>query len=88
MSDHSPALLTLNDVSKRYGTVQANKGIDLAVRAGSIHAVLGENGAGKSSLMKMIYGVEKPDRNARTSEQTVRRPSVGDRHGIPALLVV
>ena len=61
MSDHSPALLTLNDVSKRYGTVQANKGIDLAVRAGSIHAVLGENGAGKSSLMKMIYGVEKPD---------------------------
>lgn len=56
-----PVLLTLKDVSKRYGTVQATNGIDLAVHAGSIHAVLGENGAGKSTLMKMIYGVERPD---------------------------
>ena len=61
MTATAPAILTLKNVSKRYGTVQANKGIDLAVRAGSIHAVLGENGAGKSTLMKMIYGVEKPD---------------------------
>ena len=61
MTQKASALLTLKDVSKRYGTVQANKSIDLAVHAGSIHAVLGENGAGKSTLMKMIYGVEKPD---------------------------
>ncbi|WP_421725898.1 ABC transporter ATP-binding protein [Bauldia sp.] len=56
-----PALLTLSGVSKRYGSVQANASIDLAVRAGSIHAILGENGAGKSTLMKLIYGVEHPD---------------------------
>lgn len=61
MTDLPPVLLALKDVSKRYGTVQATKEIDLAVRAGSIHAVLGENGAGKSTLMKMIYGVEQPD---------------------------
>ena len=61
MNNAVPALLTLKDVSKRYGSVLANQGIDLAVHAGSIHAVLGENGAGKSTLMKMIYGVEKPD---------------------------
>lgn len=53
--------MELKNVSKRYGTVQANNDIDLAVYAGSIHAVLGENGAGKSTLMKMIYGLEKPD---------------------------
>lgn len=53
--------MELKNVSKRYGTVQANNNIDLAVHAGSIHAVLGENGAGKSTLMKMIYGLEKPD---------------------------
>ncbi|MEM1129012.1 MAG: ABC transporter ATP-binding protein [Pseudomonadota bacterium] len=57
----APALLSLSSVSKRYGPVQANKDIDLAVHAGSIHAVLGENGAGKSTLMKLIYGVERPD---------------------------
>ncbi|MEM6608077.1 MAG: ABC transporter ATP-binding protein [Pseudomonadota bacterium] len=57
----TPALLALSGVSKRYGSVQANKAIDLAVHAGSIHAVLGENGAGKSTLMKLIYGVERPD---------------------------
>ena len=61
MSNPAPALLTLSNVSKRYGSVQANKDIDLEVRAGSIHAVLGENGAGKSTLMKLIYGVEEPD---------------------------
>ena len=54
-------LLQLVGVSKRYGGVQANAGIDLAVDAGSIHAILGENGAGKSTLMKLIYGVEAPD---------------------------
>lgn len=61
MTSQAPALLRLSGVSKRYGAVQANSGIDLAVSAGSIHAVLGENGAGKSTLMKMIYGVEQPD---------------------------
>jgi general nucleoside transport system ATP-binding protein len=57
----APALLSLSGVSKRYGKVQANTAINLAVKAGSIHAVLGENGAGKSTLMKLIYGVETPD---------------------------
>lgn len=61
MTDLMPALLSLSGVSKRYGKVQANTKIDLAVKAGSIHAVLGENGAGKSTLMKLVYGVETPD---------------------------
>ena len=61
MNEVVPALLLLTGVSKRYGKVQANSRIDLAVHAGSIHAILGENGAGKSTLMKLVYGVETPD---------------------------
>ncbi len=48
-------------MSKTYGRVRANIGIDLDVHAGSIHAILGEKRAGKSTLMKLIYGVESPD---------------------------
>lgn len=54
-------LLSLRGLSKSYGPVHANRGIDLDVAARSIHAGLGKNGAGKSTLMKLIYGVEAPD---------------------------
>ena len=38
----------LCNISKQYGSVQANAGISLTVASGSIHGILGENGAGKS----------------------------------------
>ncbi|MEP4194751.1 MAG: ABC transporter ATP-binding protein [Aliishimia sp.] len=78
-------LLSLSGVSKRYGKVQANKAIDLAVHAGSIHAVLGENGAGKSTLMKLIYGVEQPDEGHITwngKQINLSRPSEAQALGI------
>ncbi|ALU89592.1 sugar ABC transporter ATPase [Herbaspirillum rubrisubalbicans M1] len=55
------ALLELRDVSKLYpnGTL-ANDNVNLSIRAGEIHAILGENGAGKSTVMKMLYGLEQP----------------------------
>ena len=55
-----PALET-SGISKRFGDIQANDNVDLALRAGEIHAVLGENGAGKSVLAKSLYGVYTPD---------------------------
>lgn len=53
--------IELERVSKRYpdGTL-ANDAVDLVVRPGEIHAIVGENGAGKSTVMKMLYGLERP----------------------------
>ena len=48
-------------ITKRFPGVVANRDVSFAVRAGTIHALVGENGAGKSTLMKILYGVQKPD---------------------------
>src|SRR6187551_644229 len=53
--------LELTDLSKSYPAVKANDKVNLRVQPGEIHAVLGENGAGKSTMMKMIYGAVRPD---------------------------
>jgi len=53
--------LELIDISKTYPAVKANDRVCLRVKPGEIHAVLGENGAGKSTMMKMIYGAVRPD---------------------------
>jgi general nucleoside transport system ATP-binding protein len=54
-------VLEARGVSKRFGSVQANVDVDLALDAGEVHAILGENGAGKSVLAKSLYGVHSPD---------------------------
>ncbi len=53
--------LELVGISKQYPAVKANDSVSLQVLPGEIHAVLGENGAGKSTMMKMIYGAVRPD---------------------------
>src|SRR5690606_4756570 len=55
------ALLTVAGVSKRYPGVLALDRVNLRLRAGEIHALVGENGAGKSSLIKILTGVISPD---------------------------
>ncbi len=54
-------MLELRDVTKRFGPVLANDRVSLAVRAGTIHAIVGENGAGKSTAMRIAYGFYRPD---------------------------
>ena len=53
--------LELTGITKAFPDVVANSDVSLTVMPGEIHAVLGENGAGKSTMMKMIYGAVRPD---------------------------
>jgi branched-chain amino acid transport system ATP-binding protein len=59
--DMTGAALSLSGVRLSFGGIGALKGVDLDVRAGEIHAVIGSNGAGKSSLINVISGIYRPD---------------------------
>jgi simple sugar transport system ATP-binding protein len=54
------AFLQLEGIHKRYGGVHALRGIDLTIEAGEIYHLLGENGCGKSTLIKIISGAQPP----------------------------
>ena len=53
--------IELHDIVKRFPGVVANDGVNLKVESGTIHALIGENGAGKSTVMKILYGAQPPD---------------------------
>jgi ABC-type uncharacterized transport system ATPase subunit len=61
MTAPSPPAVELRGLTKRFGSVLANAGVNLRVEAGTIHGVIGENGAGKSTAMKLLYGMLRPD---------------------------
>ena len=53
--------LSARGVTKRFGNVLANADVSFDLHDGEIHALLGENGAGKSTIMKVLYGMVVPD---------------------------
>ena len=58
MSAERIPALELRGVSKSYGQVRALAGVDLSVYPGEVHGILGDNGAGKSTMLKIAAGVE------------------------------
>src|SRR5437588_5611582 len=54
-------MLQLRNISKRFGAVQANDRVCIMVEPGTIHSIVGENGAGKSTAMRIAYGFYTAD---------------------------
>ena len=87
MADGAP-LLELRGVSKVFGPVRALSGVDLTVPAGKVTALAGDNGAGKSVLIKTISGLWEPSEGEILWEgQHVRfhTPNDAEAHGITTI---
>ena len=54
-------LVALTGIAKRFGVVQALKGVSLDLPAATVTALVGENGAGKSTLLRILEGEHAPD---------------------------
>ena len=65
-------ILEAKNVGKSFVGVQALKNINIEIKMGEIHCLAGENGCGKSTLMKMIMGILKPDEGNITIGDTVK----------------
>jgi ribose transport system ATP-binding protein len=68
-------VLSLSNISKRFGPTVALDGVNLQLRQGEIHALIGENGAGKSTLMNVIAGLIHPDEGTMEVDRSAYSPS-------------
>jgi len=80
-----PIALELRGVTKTFGSVVANRNVDLTLYHGEILAILGENGSGKTTLMNMIAGIYYPDEGqiyVDGKEATIRSPKDAFSYGV------
>lgn len=61
MTHEEQAYLRINQITKRYGVVKALTEVSFSIKQGEIHTILGENGAGKSTMVKIMTGETTPD---------------------------
>ena len=72
----NPYLITIDKIFKRYPDVVANNNVSFNIRKGKIHALLGENGAGKSTIVKILYGLVTPDSGSILLNNLVINPFI------------
>ncbi len=77
--------IEFKDIYKRFGSIIANDHVSFSVQSNSIHGVVGENGAGKSTIMKILYGLIHPDSGeiwVRGKKTDIRNPIQAIEQGI------
>ena len=86
------AALKLVGVRKSFDGFVALNDADFEVKAGEVHALLGENGAGKSSLMNVAAGLYTPEAGrifvngeGGSADRSARRHGLSHRHGAPGI---
>lgn len=87
-SETEVPLVELRGVSKSFPGVKALSDVSFAVRRGDIHAVVGENGAGKSTVMKLLSGVHRPETGqllVRGQEVLIADPTAAQRLGVTTI---
>ncbi|MCT4663025.1 MAG: ABC transporter ATP-binding protein [Tissierellales bacterium] len=69
-------LVSMNNITKKFGAVYANRCVNLHLNEGEVLGILGENGAGKSTLMNVLAGIYQPDEGSiEISGKTVHMKS-------------
>ena len=75
-------MITANNINKRFGSIEAVKDVTVSIKKGEVFGLIGTNGAGKSTFLRIACGILKPDSGELlVDEQLVDRPrSVLGRH--------
>ena len=68
-------MIALTGIEKRFGENVVLRGVELRVEKGTVHALLGENGAGKSTCMKILLGIETPSGGSMSLDGKPYAPS-------------
>src|SRR5206468_2441055 len=73
MHEQQKYAVEMRNITKRFGAVVANNSVSLAIPAQSIHGIIGENGAGKSTIMNILYGFYTADEGEILVDGEIRK---------------